>query len=255
MISRNELTAQLLSLGVDPGGVLLVHTSFSKIAPVADGPRGLIDALEAAVGPEGTLVMPSMSDDDDHPFDRERTPCAGMGIVADSFWRLPRVIRSDSPHAFAASGRQAAHITAAHPVDVPHGTDSPVGRVHGLDGQILLIGVGHDANTTVHLAEHIAGVRYRRRKYLTIRRDGRLARVEYNEIDHCCQKFALVDDWLDAERRQRRGVIGHADARLVRSRDVVEIVRRRLRNDETVFLHPAGFCSECDDARASLLPK
>jgi aminoglycoside N3'-acetyltransferase len=138
---------------------------------------------------------------------------------------------------------------------VPHGIDSPVGRAHELDAQILLLGIGHDANTTIHLAEEIAGVRYRRPKHLTVLRDGRPTRVEYFEIDHCCQKFALVDDWLDAERGQRRGVVGRAVARLVRSRDVVEIVRRRLGDDETVFLHPTGVCGECDDARTSLLPR
>ena len=61
-----------------------------------------------------------------------------MGIVAQTFWQLPGVLRSDSPHAFAAAGPQAARITAPHPVDVPHGLDSPAGRVYELDGQVLL---------------------------------------------------------------------------------------------------------------------
>ena len=72
--------------------------------------------------------MPSMTADDDHPFDPRATSCIGMGIVAQTFWQLPGVLRSDSPHAFAAAGPQAARITAPHPVDVPHGLDSPVGR-------------------------------------------------------------------------------------------------------------------------------
>ena len=110
--SRAELTAQLLELGVTPGSVLLVHAAFSKVRPVDGGPLGLIGALRAAVGARGTLVMPSMSDDDDHPFDPRRTPCLAMGVVADTFWRLPGVLRSDSPHAFAAIGPEAARITA-----------------------------------------------------------------------------------------------------------------------------------------------
>ena len=62
------------------------------------------------------------------------TSCIGMGIVAQTFWQLPGVLRSDSPHAFAAAGPQAARI-CPHPVDVPHGLDSPVGRVYELDGR------------------------------------------------------------------------------------------------------------------------
>lgn len=251
-IDRGEVTNQLVALGVEPGGVLVVHTAFSKVAPVEGGPRGLIEALRDAVGPEGTLVMPSMADDDDHLFDVRESPCVGMGVVANTFWRMPGVLRSDSSHAFAAIGPRAAEITAAHPVDVPHGLDSPVGRVHELGGQALLLGVGQDANTTIHLAENLAGVRYRLQTYVTLLRAGQLTRYSYGEVDHCCENFNRMDQWLEAEGRQRRGVVGHAEARLARSRDIVEAALARLRENETVFLHAAGRCGECDQARASL---
>jgi aminoglycoside 3-N-acetyltransferase len=248
----HQVTEQLLGLGVKPGGVLLVHTSFSKVGPIEGGPHGLIAALRAALGPAGTLVMPSMSDDDTRPFDTNTTPCLGMGIVAESFWRQSGVLRSDSPHAFAAVGPSAPAITAAHPPHTPHGLDSPAGRVHELDGQVLLLGVGHDANTTVHVAESLAGVRYRTPKYLTLLRDGLPTRYDYSETDHCCEKFALLDAWLEAEQRQRRGIVGHAEARLADARDIVAIATARLREDETAFLHPPGVDAECDEARASI---
>jgi aminoglycoside N3'-acetyltransferase len=251
-LDRVELARQLLALGVRRGGVLVAHAAFSKVAPVEGGPRGLIEALHAALGDSGTLVMPSLTDDDDHPFDPGQTPCAGMGVVADTFWRAPGVLRSDSPHSFAAKGPRASAVTAPHPVDVPHGPESPIGRVHQLDGQVLLLGVGHDADTTVHLAENLAGVRYRRAKHATILRAGRPTRCEYGEVDHCCRNFALLDEWLEASGQQRRGPVGYAEARLARSRDIVATALARLRVDETVFLHPSGECEECDDARASL---
>jgi aminoglycoside 3-N-acetyltransferase len=255
MITKDQLTQQLLDLGIQPGGVLLVHTAFSKVKPVEEGPLGLIGALRAALGPEGTLVMPSMSSDDDQPFEPKATPCLWMGIVAETFWRLPGVLRSDSPHAFAAIGPQAARITAPHPVDLPHGPDSPVGRVYELNGQVLLLGVGHSDNTTIHLAEYLGGARYRRQKYSTILEAGQLVRVEYGEIDHCCQNFNLVEAWLEAKGLQRRGQVGHAEARLIRSRDIVEVVSAQVRANETIFLHPKGVDSECDDAWASLVPR
>jgi aminoglycoside N3'-acetyltransferase len=177
-----------------------------------------------------------------------------MGVVADTFWRLPGVLRSDSPHAFAARGPAAGAIVAPHPVDVPHGPDSPVGRVHALDGRVLLLGVGHGENTTIHLAESLAGVRYRRPKHVVVRDGQRLVRVDYDEIDHCCERFELADSWLGAAGVQRRGTVGHADARLVPSRALVDIVVERLRADETTFLHPPGVDEECDQARRSLEP-
>jgi aminoglycoside N3'-acetyltransferase len=114
------------------------------------------------LGDAGTLAMPSMADNDDVPFDRASMPCRAVGLVADTFWRMPGVLRSDNPHAFAAFGPQAAYLTQPHPVDIPHGVDSPPGRVHQLYGSVLLLGVGHDCNTT-----------------------------------HCCEKFALLDDSRD----------------------------------------------------------
>jgi aminoglycoside 3-N-acetyltransferase len=251
-IGTETLVRELLELGVTPGGILLVHTSFANVKPVEGGPEGLIAALRTALGAEGTLVMPSMSYDDDHPFDKHLSPCPEMGVVADTFWRLPGVLRSDNNHAFAAVGPRAAGILTPHPIDVPHGLNSPVGRVYELDGQVLLLGVGHDSNTTIHLAEALAGVRYRRDKYVTLLQDGKPVRFDYREIDHCCQNFALVDGWLDDRNMQQQGKVGHAGARLMRSRAVVSVVTEHLGRNETIFLHPQGFDEECDDARASL---
>jgi aminoglycoside N3'-acetyltransferase len=130
--------------------------------------------------------------------------------------------------------------------------DSPVGRVYELDGRVLLLGVGHTEDTTIHLAEFLAGVRYRRKKSLVRLDNGRPARLAYAEIDHCCEKFSQVDRWLDAKNMQTRGKAGYADARLIRSRDIVDAAVERLRENETIFLHPRGVDGQCDEARDSL---
>jgi aminoglycoside 3-N-acetyltransferase len=252
-ISKTELRRQLADLGVEPGSVLLVHTAFSKVKPIEDGPSGLIAALEAQLGSQGTLVMPSMSYADEQVFDPASTPCRGeVGVVADTFWRLPHVRRGDNAHAFAASGAHAARITAPSPLDVPHGLDSAVGHVYTLDGYVLLLGVGHGANTTLHLAENLAGVRYRLEGRMRILRDGQPVWFEFAEVNHCCQNFRKMDGWLDARGLQRKGQVGHADARLMRSSAIVETALEHLKLDETVFLHPYGVDEECDAARDSL---
>src|SRR5688500_15232369 len=107
-VSRAELVWELEGLGVERGGVLLVHTSFRAVRPVEGGPVGLIDALRDAVGRDGTLVMPSWSGSDDSVFDSATTPVArDLGVTAETFRRLPGVIRSDHPFAFAALGPEA----------------------------------------------------------------------------------------------------------------------------------------------------
>jgi aminoglycoside 3-N-acetyltransferase-4 len=251
---RATLVTQLRELGVRTGGVLLVHTSFRAVRPVAGGPSGLIAALREALGPEGTLVMPSWGDDDATPFDPATTPVApDLGVVAETFRHLPGIERSAHPFAFAAIGPAAARITGDPLPLPPHAPASPVGRVHELDGQVLLLGVGHDADTTIHLAELLAGVPYGVPKHCTALRDGRAVRVEYLENDHCCERFALADGWLRARGLQAEGPVGHAHARLARSRDIVSATLEALRGDPLHFLHPGGAgCAECDAARESV---
>ena len=245
---------QLRRLGVGTGNVVLVHTSYRAVRPVEGGPRGLIDALQQSIGPEGTLVMPSWTGSDEDVFDPKVTPASEhLGVVADTFWRRPGVRRSHHPFAFAAWGAHAADITRDPLALPPHSPESPVGRVHELGGLVLLLGVGHDANTTIHLAEVLAGVSYRVPKHCTIEKDGVRVRVDYGENDHCCQRFALADAWLRARDLQSEGPVGHAHARLVCARDVVTVVREQLAADQLLFLHPpdAG-CEECNEARRSV---
>ena len=252
--TRDTLVVQLRALGVVPGAVLLVHSSFRALRPVKGGPQGVIDALLEALGPSGTLVMPSWTGQDDSPFDPSATAAASdLGVIADAFWRRPGVRRSDHPFAFAAFGPRAEKNTFGPLPIPPHAPDSPVGRVHALDGRVLLLGVGHDADTTLHLAELLAGVPYRARKHVTVLREGVPTRIEYDENDHCCRRFALADDWLRIAGLQSESLVGRAQGRLLRARDAVRLAVDRLRADPLLFLHASGSgCEACDEARASV---
>lgn len=250
----DELADQLRQLGIARGGVLLAHVSYRAVRPVADGPTGLIAALRQALGADGTLVMPSWTGADDAPFDPATTPAAAdLGVTADIFWRLPDVDRATHPFAFAAAGPQATWILDDPLPLPPHIPESPVGRVHDLDGQVLLLGAGQDANTTIHLAEWIAGAPYRLMRHITVAGINGPERIDYPEIDHCCARFALVDDWLREAGLQREGPVGNAHARIVRARDIVATAIEWLSRDPLVFLHlPEAGCADCNAARASL---
>ncbi|MDH3222098.1 MAG: AAC(3) family N-acetyltransferase [Gemmatimonadota bacterium] len=250
----DAVAEQLGRLGVERGGILLVHTSYRAVRPIDGGPEGLIAALRSVLGPGGTLVMPAWGNTDDEPFDPERHETSpGLGVLPRTFWKLPGVQRSRHVHAFAAAGPEASSILRDPLPLPPHIPESPVGRVWEADGQVLLLGVNHDANTTVHLAEVLAGVPYWIPKYCTVLEGGRPVRVDYGENDHCCQRFRLVEGWLKASGLQVEGPVGSGVARLVRSRSVVDVVRSRLEPDPLLFLHdPQVGCDECDLARASV---
>ncbi|MGH7856298.1 MAG: AAC(3) family N-acetyltransferase [Candidatus Binatia bacterium] len=254
MSSRATLVTQLRDLGVEPGSVLLVHTAFGSIAPVDGGPDAFIDALVEARGPEGTLVMPSWTDEDDEPFDPLSTDVEDhLGVVADTFWRRPGVVRGDHPFAVAALGPLADEVAGAPFVLPPHGPGSGIDRVHDLDGWVLLAGVDHDANTTIHLAELAAGAPYRQPKHITVLEDGGPKRIDYGENDSCCRGFVMAGGWLRGRGLLREGLLAGGRGMLARSRDVVATVVDELRDDPCRFLCERGTCDECDRSWASVV--
>lgn len=253
IVNDPKIEQDLRTLGVREGGVLLVHTSFRAVRPVEGGPLGLIGALQAALGPTGTLVMPTMTDGET-VFDPRSTPTEGMGITAEVFWRQPGVLRSTHPGgSFAASGPLAARICEPQPLSPPHGPDSPVGRVHSLDGQVLLLGVTHSENTTLHVAEALAGVPYSVSHPCVVEDNGTAKTVLIAETDHCCRGFRVADDWLRPRGLQREGQVGNAHARLCNARDLVRLAVEHLAADPLTFLcAPETGCEECDAAHASI---
>lgn len=254
-LSRAHVIEQLRALGVREGGVLVVHTSFRAVRPVEGGPVGLISALREALGPDGTLVLPSGSGNDDEPFNPRTTPVRDdLGIVPELFWRQPGVLRGHHHFdGFAAVGPRAAEIVNAPLKLPPSAPGSPISVVHDLDGQVLLLGVGHDSNTMLHLAELMGGAPYRVPHHYTVLQDGKPVRIDYLENDHCCEGFSKMDAWLRAAGLQTEGQVGHAQARLARAQDLVRIAVEHLAMDPLVFLHLAeAGCEECDVARASV---
>ena len=159
-----QLSAALKRVGVEAGDVLMVHSSFDRFAGFSGGVMDVVDALQQAVGPAGTLMMPTIPFagsaleyvQSGRTFDVRRTPSM-MGIVSELFRRSPGVVRSVHPtHSVAARGPGAEELLAGHHLaGTPCGAGSPWTRLLDVHGKILLLGTDIRAMTFFHACEEL----------------------------------------------------------------------------------------------------
>ena len=116
--------------------------------------------------------MPGMTEDDDHPFDPRQTPCPGLGVVADTFWRMPGVLRSTARFPSRRPARRPPDH-GPHPPDAPSpGLNSPI--LAGLRTGRAGAAAGDRSHRQYHHppGRSLSGVRYRRKRYVTLLQNG-----------------------------------------------------------------------------------
>ncbi|QFP75720.1 aminoglycoside N(3)-acetyltransferase [Deinococcus sp. AJ005] len=241
--TRASLAADLRALGVGAGDVLMAHVSLSSLGWVAGGPVAVIQALQDAVTPAGTLVMPTFTLNLTDPadwrrpavppswwatiraempdFDPALTPTRGMGRTAELFRTWPDARRSDHPHSsFAAWGRHADVITADHPLTFSLGEGSPLSRVYDLNGRVLLLGT--ENNSSLHLAEVRSGKGATVPFSGPIRVNGQPQWVTFDECDYDEDAFPPVKAAFEASGAVTVGRVGSATAKLMSQRALVD---------------------------------
>ena len=160
MCSVDQLTAQLRALGVGEDDVVMIHASMRRVGPVEGGAASVIEALRAAVGTGGTLLM-VLSAAEDEPFDALRSPVdvEDMGILAEVFRTYPGVSVNDHPaDRFAALGPAASYLLTPTPLHDYHGPGSVLERFTQRGGKVLRLGANPDTVTLTHYAEYLADV-------------------------------------------------------------------------------------------------
>ena len=246
-LTVTSLTEQLRACGLAEGQTVLVHLAMSKLGWIIGGAEAVILALLAAVGDSGTIMMTTNSSNNTAPYEGQpppvpeawwqtirdhtpaynplTTPTRGMGVVPELFRTWPGAVRSAHPaFSLAALGPQAKYLVADHALTEDSGDRSPLGKLYELDGYVLLLGVDHENNTSLHLAEfraNFSGKGYLRTGSAMLV-NGRRQWVTYETLDTDPDDFGAIGDAFDKVHNIAVQQINGAQVRFFRQRLVVD---------------------------------
>ncbi|MBQ7200728.1 MAG: AAC(3) family N-acetyltransferase [Eubacterium sp.] len=246
-ITKHDIIVAFQEAGLEKGSTLMVHTSLSRIGYVCGGAQTVIEALIECVGPEGTLMMPTQSwknldpetgvhwDADEEywdiirenwpAYDKRITPTNTMGAVAEMFRSWPGAVRSDHPaRSVTAWGRNAQYLVSGHDLSDIFGDSSPIGKLYELDGEVLLIGVDYDKNTSIHLADVRADYpgKHNCIEHSAVMENGKRIWKEYETLFVDGEDFIQIGASFEQTYHVRKSKLGNADLRLMKQRELVD---------------------------------
>ncbi|WP_342542501.1 AAC(3) family N-acetyltransferase [Paenisporosarcina sp. FSL H8-0542] len=245
--SVETLKQQLQTLGIKAGDAIMVHSSIKSMGWIAGGAKAVIDALMETITEKGTIIMPAQSAENSEPsywmlppvpkewhapirehtpaYDPHLTPLRGMGKIAECFHRHPKTIRSYHPvHSFMAWGKDAEKWMMEHPLEDSFGMTSPLGSFLNENVKILLIGVGYDSCTALHLSENLIEKKTYMNQGAAMLVDGERQWIEYQTLDVDSDRFPDLGEAFEKEHPDAYhvGKLGQADCRIIQMKQLVD---------------------------------
>jgi aminoglycoside 3-N-acetyltransferase len=258
MLTFNDLTAAFETLGLQNKPVI-AHASLRSFGHVEGGADSVVTALMYTVG---AIIMPS------HTYKTMVTPASGpannavnysrgqpwnrlaepyspdmpvdrmMGAIPESLRLWPQARRSSHP-ILSFAGVRADKILQTQTLENPFG---PLRALVELDGWVLLLGVDHTANTSIHFAEKLAG----RKQFV------RWALTENGTIT--CPGFPGCSAGFQVLEPEMRSVtrtitVGEATVRALPLRPLMVRVIERIKQDKYALLCTRTDCERCAEVR------
>lgn len=249
IVLKEDIKKGLEDLGLKAGDNVIVHTSLKSFGFVCGGAQMVIEALLDTVTEEGTVMMPTQTWKNMDPetgvhweepkewwqtirdnwpaYDKDITPTNTMGAVAEMFRKWPGSVRSEHPvRSFAAKGAMAEYLIENHDISDIFGETSPIGKLYEKNGKVLLLGVGYDKNTSIHLADYRA--EYPSKKIVKENCaklvDGKREWITYETIAVDGEDFVEIGEAFEKENDSNvsRVTIGNLEARLMDVRAIVD---------------------------------
>ena len=247
VVIKEDIIKELKRTGLKEKDTVMVHTSLKKMGYVCGGAQTVIEALIDVVGKEGTIMMPTQSwknldpeegvhqDADQNEwqkirdnwpaYDKHITPTNTMGAVAEMFRQWPGSIRSDHPaRSVAAYGKHAEYLTEKHDLSNIFGDGSPIGKLYELDGYVLLLGVGYDKNTSLHLADARAEYpgKHMSTESSAVMIDGKRVWKSYETLYVDGEDFTEIGEAFEMIGNVSKVELGNGTVRFMKQRELVD---------------------------------
>ncbi len=264
MISFRDISNGLKKLELDPRSSLAIaHASLSSFGEVRGGAETVIGALLANLhglmmptftyktmitpeaGPEDNGIVYGSGKDTNRmaEFFRPGMPAdPTMGVVAEALRRLPAARRSSHPiQSFA--GVNVDEALEAQSLEDPL---APIGVLMAKGAWVLLVGVDHTTNTSIHYAEKLAGRKQFTRWALTPQ--GVRACPGWSG---CSEGFEAAAPAL--EETTRNVQVGGSLIRALPLQPMVDKIYELIHSDPLALLCARPDCGRCNAIRAAVV--
>lgn len=259
MLSYRDLVSGLKQINLDANVPVIAHASLSAFGEVRGGADALMGALLSQVGgliapaftyntmitplegpPDNGLTYGSGEDQNrmaefyspDMPADRL------MGAFAEALRLHPQAKRSAHP-ILSFCGVRVDEILQTQTLEEPL---APIEALAARGGWVVLLGVDHTCNTSLHAAEKRAGRKQFVRWALT--EEGVRACPGF---PGCSNGFEQIAPLLKAITRTVR--IGSAEVRALPLAPMIEIAAGLIREDPLALLCDSPDCERCQTIR------
>lgn len=261
MLTFRDLTSGLRKLEVEPTKPVIIHASLSSFGEIRGGADTLLGAILANFS---SIMMPTFT------YKTMLTPESGpadnginygtaytqnrmaefflpslpsdrsMGILAEKIRTYPKSTRSTHP-ILSFAGINMEETIASQSVQDPL---APIQSLYNQDGAVLLLGVDHTVNTSIHLAESKSERKTFTRWALTP-----TAIVECVNFPGCSDGFNQAQDLLEEITQTIQ--IGDAKVNCLPVKPMVDKLVNHIVDFPLALLCDREECPRCDAIRAS----
>lgn len=245
MHTKASLISDLKSMGIDPTGTTLMHSSMKSIGAVENGADTVLDALSDYME-EGLLVLPthtwSYINASNPKFYLESSPSC-VGILPELFRKRQGVQRSYHPtHSVAALGKEAAvFVQGDEQWDTPCHRGSAWGRLLDRQATIILVGVDLRRNTFIHGIEEWMDIQGRltdgHEPLVTVLGDG--TEIQVPSRRHCGLSWSMhfwkVEEVLIEQGAMKFGTLGDAVVRICDTVKLNTVLSHMLKVNPDLF--------------------